>query len=412
MSARRCSAPARDRLSPASPPRRSVSRPAREIVVGLDVDDARAAGCCRRRSGRSLDFRNRLEVGRRCHAAAACCSRESRRGTRRRRARAPARSDARCAPCRSTRCSAITSARPPTASTAAAKRDSFSASVSVGDSPVVPATTRPSEPFSTRWTARCWKASEVDRAVLRERRDDCRQDLAEHPTSVLAPRSAGRPSRGRRRARSSDRGRGFDRRSSASRTPGTNASREVVSWLIVRVWPGRAEDDLLVRDEAGQTDGVDRNLARHAGGRRLRGARRCVELRLVMELDDLGSGQVRAASSANRIISTAPIAKFGTTRHGTPRERARPSSSAKPSSVRPVVPIRQGTSPESTRRALPSTAPGAVKSTAASWFPSEGSSPTSTPVTSCPASASRGPRSDPTFPSRPKRRTLTPLQAR
>ena len=41
---------------------------------------------------------------------------------------------------------AITVARSPTASTAAAKRDSRSSSLSVGASPVVPATTTPSEP--------------------------------------------------------------------------------------------------------------------------------------------------------------------------------------------------------------------------------------------------------------------------
>src|SRR5436189_669639 len=45
---------------------------------------------------------------------------------------------------------AITVARPPTSSTATRKRSSFSASLSVGDSPVVPQTTSPSEPFSTR----------------------------------------------------------------------------------------------------------------------------------------------------------------------------------------------------------------------------------------------------------------------
>ena len=48
---------------------------------------------------------------------------------------------------------AITVARPPTSSTATRKRSSFSASLSVGDSPVVPQTTSPSEPFSTRYVA-------------------------------------------------------------------------------------------------------------------------------------------------------------------------------------------------------------------------------------------------------------------
>ncbi len=48
---------------------------------------------------------------------------------------------------------ATTVARSPTASTAAAKSSSFSASESVGDSPVVPETTSPSEPWSTRYAA-------------------------------------------------------------------------------------------------------------------------------------------------------------------------------------------------------------------------------------------------------------------
>ena len=77
-------------------------------------------------------------------------------------------------------------------------------------------------------------------------------------------------------------------RSSASSTPGTNASREVVSWRIVRISPGPAEDDLLVGDETRQPDGVDRHLTAHPGRRRLRGARGRVELRVGVQLDDLG----------------------------------------------------------------------------------------------------------------------------
>src|SRR3954454_21836286 len=48
---------------------------------------------------------------------------------------------------------ATTVARAPTASAAAAKSSSFSSSESVGLSPVVPATTIPSDPWSTRWLA-------------------------------------------------------------------------------------------------------------------------------------------------------------------------------------------------------------------------------------------------------------------
>src|SRR4051794_9209699 len=49
---------------------------------------------------------------------------------------------------------ATTCARSPTASATTRTSASFSASVVVGDSPVVPFTTRPSLPASTRWVAR------------------------------------------------------------------------------------------------------------------------------------------------------------------------------------------------------------------------------------------------------------------
>ena len=67
-----------------------------------------------------------------------------------------------------------------------------------------------------------------------------------------------------------------------------------------------AEDDLLVRDEPGQPHGVDRRVAADQLRGRLRGARRRVLLRLVVELDDLGPREVlrppraRSASSARR----------------------------------------------------------------------------------------------------------------
>src|SRR5205085_5107765 len=48
-----------------------------------------------------------------------------------------------------------------------------------------------------------------------------------------------------------------------------------------------AEDDLLVRDEPRKADGVDRDVAFHRRCRRLGGARWGVDLRRVMELDDL-----------------------------------------------------------------------------------------------------------------------------
>jgi hypothetical protein len=48
---------------------------------------------------------------------------------------------------------AITRARSPTASSTALSSVSFSPSVVVGDSPVVPESTSPSQPASTRWVA-------------------------------------------------------------------------------------------------------------------------------------------------------------------------------------------------------------------------------------------------------------------
>src|SRR6202012_5698093 len=49
----------------------------------------------------------------------------------------------------------MTRARSPTASSTTRSNSSFSSSVVVGDSPVVPETTRPSHPASIRWFANC-----------------------------------------------------------------------------------------------------------------------------------------------------------------------------------------------------------------------------------------------------------------
>ena len=148
---------------------------------------------------------------------------------------------------------AITVARSPTASTAAAYSSRRSSSVRVGDSPVVPVTTSPSEPLSTRCRASSPEPVVVDRAVLPERRHDRRQDLAEHarivgtvhegdcPQARSSLRSRVRPAGSDPKSGSSPTVRpgGSDgSRSSASRTPGTNASRESVSWRIVSSSPG------------------------------------------------------------------------------------------------------------------------------------------------------------------------------
>ena len=63
------------------------------------------------------------------------------------------------APCRTCPCSRSRAHRAPTSSSTASNSASFSSSVSVGPSPVVPASTSPSEPCSTRWRARAREAS-------------------------------------------------------------------------------------------------------------------------------------------------------------------------------------------------------------------------------------------------------------
>ena len=99
----------------------------------------------------------------------------------------------------------------------------------------------------------------------------------------------------------------------ASSTPGMNDDRSYESWRIVSVSPGRAEDDLLVRDHAPHPHRVhpdrvvDEPAARALGDRvegrvrgpllrsrrhpvrgEHRGARRRVDLLVVVQLDDLG----------------------------------------------------------------------------------------------------------------------------
>ena len=66
-----------------------------------------------------------------------------------------------------------------TASTTAAQRLSFSSSVSVGASPVVPATTSPSLPLASSQRASVASRVEVETALGVERRDHGRGDLAE-----------------------------------------------------------------------------------------------------------------------------------------------------------------------------------------------------------------------------------------
>ena len=79
---------------------------------------------------------------------------------------------------------AMTVARPPTSSTATRKRSSFSASLRVGDSPVVPADDEPVRAVLDEEDGELAKPLEVDRTVGTERRHDRGQDRAEHLEEV------------------------------------------------------------------------------------------------------------------------------------------------------------------------------------------------------------------------------------
>ena len=112
-----------------------------------------------------------------------------------------------------------------------------------------------------------------------------------------------------------------------------------------------------------------------------------------------------AASAEKRIISTAPMAKFGAWKSASPRSFASSPSSA---SSNPVVPTTHGTPCSSAARTFACPASGVVKSTAASSPATSIASPISMPCTSWPARSSAGPSVLPTFPSAPKSATLMP----
>ena len=99
------------------------------------------------------------------------------------------------------------------------------ASVSVGLSPVVPATTTPSEPLSTRWRASALERLEVDRAVLAKRRHDRGQDVAEHLRDSTRSPDGERPGAGRRRAGRATRRAASGRARSVDRQPEGLAAR-------------------------------------------------------------------------------------------------------------------------------------------------------------------------------------------
>jgi len=101
-------------------------------------------------------------------------------------------------------------------------------------------------------------------------------------------------------------------------------------------------------------------------------------------------GMCRAASSAKRIISTAPSAKFGAWKHASPRSRASASTLLW---SKPDVPITHGTPRASAAPTFASTASGVVKSII--------TSAASRSTSSWPACSKAGARTRPTLPSRP-----------
>ncbi len=115
--------------------------------------------------------------------------------------------------------------------------------------------------------------------------------------------------------------------------PGTNASREVVSWRSESVWPRAPRITSWWATRPGQADAVDGDVAAEPGGRRESGARRRVALRARR-----GARRSRprpcaaGACSAKRIRSTAPIAKLGADRmrHAGLRRPSPPAARGRP----------------------------------------------------------------------------------
>ena len=169
--------------------------------------------------------------------------------------------------------------------------------------------------------------------------------------------------------------------------------------------PRPAEDDLLVSDEAGQADRMDRRVPCPSARRSPSPCPRAhpASPRGAARRSRPG-GTTFAASSANRIIRIAPCEKFGAWKHATPASRAA-RSIARMSN--PVVPMTTGTLTARHRATFAATASGAVKSTAASQ-PSRSSELPAT--TSWPAASSAGASTDPTFPPDPKSAIFTPLR--
>ena len=173
--------------------------------------------------------------------------------------------------------------------------------------------------------------------------------------------------RGARRGRPSGPAAAPGSRSSASSTPGTNASRESVSWRIVSSWPGPPSSTSWCATRPGSRTewiGGSPPIAAAVAFAVPDGASSFVSW---WSSTISARGRCRAASAAKRIISTAPIAKFGARKTGNAALRASALAHARSRSAQPVVPTTHGTPAlERSARRSPTTASGRVKSTAAS----------------------------------------------
>src|SRR5205823_8825132 len=144
--------------------------------------------------------------------------------------------------------------------------------------------------------------------------------------------------------------------SSASSTPGTNASRENVSCRMVSSWPSPpSKTSWCATSPGSRTEWIG-----GSPGRRSAVARAVPDgasfLPSWWSSTISARGRYSAAASANLVISTAPIAKFGTTSSCSERSNASASSCSSSAPASPLVPTIAGTPCSRAPRAFPAAA--------------------------------------------------------
>ena len=241
-------------------------------------------------------------------------------------------------------------------------------------SPVVPATTRPCEPCSSRWRGEAAGRRLVDRAVLVERASTI---AVSTPAQLASSPSGYRSAGGTQSSFSSP----TVKRSGRLADPAhgeQHAGHEGAA--VDRVVADRerlalaAEDDLLVGDEAraGAPSGSARGRCRRPRRSAPRCASRCPRGRRACGRGAARRSRTRACAAAigcaTSIISTAPIAKLGATKQlALARPRPRPAAASR---SKPVVPTTAWTPASRQARTLASAVSGVVKSTTTSASPS------------------------------------------